>query len=86
VNELCDCKLKRITNIHGYYDPEIVYCSVHAHAFETLAALKAIGTLPDGYCFCPAELVKNNIKTGNVIHTGECLQAQAAIKAAEGDK
>ena len=47
-----------------------------AAAPELLEALQALGAKPDGYCFC---VNQNQIQDG---HTGECRDAQQAIKSA----
>ena len=42
-----------------------------------LSALQALGSKPDGYCFCVS---LEQVAAG---HTGECRDAQAAIAQAE---
>jgi hypothetical protein len=49
-----------------------------AAAPDLLAALQAIGVKPDGFCFCISTV---QIASG---HTGECRDACAAIRKAEG--
>jgi hypothetical protein len=44
---------------------------------DLLSALQALGTLPDGNCFCRNQ---EQVAAG---HTGECRQACAAIALAE---
>jgi hypothetical protein len=49
-----------------------------AAAPELLEALQALGSKPDGYCFCI------NAAQVDAGHTGECLDAQKAIAKSEG--
>lgn len=49
---------------------------------DLLVALKAIGTLPEGYCFCS---VNRDATRPDDEHQGECRDARAAILKAQED-
>lgn len=53
---------------------------IMASAPDLLEALQGLGTMPDGYCFCPHER-----DPGKQNHAGECAAARAAITKANGE-
>lgn len=55
---------------------KLIVCAVNSHE-GLLEALQALGSKPDGYCFC---INAAQVAAG---HTGECLDAQKAIAKAE---
>lgn len=48
-----------------------------AQLAQVREALEALGSKPDGYCFC---VERSQVEAG---HTGECLQAQKALSQKE---
>jgi hypothetical protein len=68
-------------------DDDGIHCKPEDRAFivrvvnnfdSLLLALQALGSKPDGYCFC---INADQVAAG---HTGECQDAQKAICKAEG--
>lgn len=47
------------------------------------AALRGLGMLPNGYCFCFGQ--SRDANKPEQEHTGECQAARAALRKAEGD-
>ena len=54
-----------------------------AAVLELLETLKAVGSTPWGYCFCPPSMGDMKDKPDDD-HCGECREARLAIRAAEG--
>jgi hypothetical protein len=59
----------------------IRYNRIKNAAIELYDALTALGSMPDGYCFCQPE--KRDASKPEADHTGECRDARAALILAE---
>ena len=49
---------------------------------ELVKSIQALGTMPDGYCFCFGH--ERNPNKPDHLHTGECWDLRSALKAVQG--
>lgn len=53
----------------------------HNESKSLLIAVKALGAMPEGYCFCSKDRIGDNTKK----HETECADIRAALKECKND-